>query len=425
MSEYMGDEDYWRQYYLDRCNFESPVSEQPNQQFELQTSHEQQIESYFSCTHESYLKYSQSGAMLSQSDFTKESFAEITDSELHDAPEDHDEGYQRWEDDFEGVETDLTRQKRKIELVSPCESYSSLSEHEEEPGTTDPYLSHKIYMPYNRILKPRYFASAGTDVEYRASSLLRRPRSPVREILPGRFDLKAAYEERSMRRWATESSKRLRESKERVSLSLKRLSVDQTDEDDVISSVVLQAVCEEVTLTLMDTKIDTDIHTFVNVAVIWALSELELFTHDTLIERFTATKDFRAHGAKKELDVVDVLGYGGMRKKLAGVYRPPYSHNVHTTLHLRLPWEYVSPSHERGQTKLYPNVRERIDEKVPKINEEDESSTYVPDITCFHLREVLDKTYVAYKRKSKSLVPLTESSLNLMEDLFLQLVSFL
>ncbi|XP_076623113.1 uncharacterized protein LOC143342777 [Colletes latitarsis] len=231
----------------------------------------------------------------------EESFAEITDGELYDAFERYDEDYQRWEDDFEENETGNGLRNGKTGFLwslERCESYAFLSEHDEEPDTTDPYLSHKLHIPYNRTLRPRYFASAGKDVEYGPNSLPRRPRSPIRKILPGKFDLKSAYEEWSRERRIMENRQCLRESKERVSLSLRRLPVDQTDRCAVISSVVLQAVCEEVTLTLMDTKIDTDIHTFVNIAVIWALSELELFTHDTLIEHFTLPKDFEAPDRK-------------------------------------------------------------------------------------------------------------------------------
>lgn len=45
-------------------------------------------------------------------------------------------------------------------------------------------------------------------------------------------------------------------------------------------SVALQAVYNQILLTLMDAKIRTDVHTFINVALIWAMSELELFDHE-------------------------------------------------------------------------------------------------------------------------------------------------
>lgn len=77
-----------------------------------------------------------------------------------------------------------------------------------------------------------------------------------------------------------ESTKIFEKSKKRTSRPLQQLSENQLQ--GTISSVVLRAIYEQVTLTLMDVKIDTDIHTFVNVAVIWALSELELFNRDML-----------------------------------------------------------------------------------------------------------------------------------------------
>lgn len=82
-----------------------------------------------------------------------ESFAEITDGELYDALVPRDEDYQRWEDDFEEDETDRGRREtRNIGWPSErCESYTSLSEHEDEPDTTDPYLSHKLYASIRRL----------------------------------------------------------------------------------------------------------------------------------------------------------------------------------------------------------------------------------------------------------------------------------
>ena len=103
---------------------------------------------------------------------------------------------------------------------------------------------------------------------------------------------------------------------------------------------------------------------------------------------------------------------------LMGVYRPPFSRNIHTTLHRRLPWAYVSPSHERGHMKFYPNVRDRIDEIVSKTIAPD--LTYNSSVRCFHLRDISDKSYLAYRRTTKD----SSISEKLAENLFLQLVSF-
>lgn len=72
----------------------------------------------------------------------------------------------------------------------------------------------------------------------------------------------------------------LEESKKRVSNTLKELAERKELQEDSIVSVALQAVYDQILLTLTEAKIVTDFHTFINVALIWALSELELFDHD-------------------------------------------------------------------------------------------------------------------------------------------------
>lgn len=111
-----------------------------------------------------------------------------------------------------------------------------------------------------------------------------------------------------------------------------------------------------------------------------------------------------------------------MRKTLLGVYRPPFSTNIHLTLHRRLPWSYVSPSHERGHMKFYPNVRERIDEIVAETSAPD--ATHIPDVKCFHLRDVSDKSYLAYRRATKR-ISQEFSAQKLGENAFLRLASFM
>lgn len=103
-----------------------------------------------------------------------------------------------------------------------------------------------------------------------------------REILPGKFDLEAAYKEWKKQRQATETRKYLRESKDRISQSMKQLPTDQMDGDGLISTVVLQMILEQVTLTLIGTKIGGNIHTFVNIAMAWALYEQDIFNSNML-----------------------------------------------------------------------------------------------------------------------------------------------
>ncbi|XP_076386047.1 uncharacterized protein LOC143264132 isoform X2 [Megachile rotundata] len=352
----------------------------------------------------------------------------FADDELHAAFDHPGEDYQQEDEETElgekfESETDRTEQKEDTRswLLSQCESFSSLSENEEEPNTTDPYLSHQLYLPYYKIQRPRHFQSTSGGEESKPIRLPRRPRSPIRQILPGKFDLKTAYQQWDRKRRVTERRKYLEESKERISQSIRRLSDQGIDEHTLISSVVLQAVCEQVTLAMSDVKIDINIQTFVNIAVIWALSDMEIFDYDLYFDKNVQPENSRFFNWKQQ-DIIDVMGSGGMRKILLGVYRVPFSCNIITSLHRRLPWPYVSPSHERGHTKFYPHVRERIDEKIARDTEEDH--THVPDLNCFHLKEVLDKSYVAYRRKSKSFVVRIFSKKE-KRDLFMQLLSLM
>lgn len=105
------------------------------------------------------------------------------------------------------------------------------------------------------------------------------------------------------------------------------------------------------------------------------------------------------------------------------MHRPKFDPRVLTQLHRCLPWALVSPAHERGVVRFYPNARQRIDERLPDPSEHVKLA-YVPDLTCFHLREVPDKAYVAYKRKSKSLPIPRKIDSEQDDELFVQLVSF-
>ncbi|XP_034191335.2 uncharacterized protein LOC117609291 [Osmia lignaria lignaria] len=362
----------------------------------------------------------------------------MTCKELHDTIEEetkkftrvifdipHEDQEEEEEYEFED-ETDPDEEKDEMGSweLGECESFSSLSDNEEEPNTTDPCMSHELYLPYYKIQRPRYFESTNTESGNIIIRLPRRPRSPVRQILPDKFELKNAYMEWDRKRRVSERRKYLEESKERISYSIGRLSMAPIDERTLISSMVLQMVCEQVTLTLMDVEIDVDVQTFVNIAAVWALSELDIFDYGGLLdERYTQPENARFFNWKQQ-DIIDVMGTGGMRKILMGAYRPPFNRNLFTNFHRRLPWPSVSPSHARGYPKFYPNVRERIDEKTKGSEEAPSKLTHVPNLTCFHLREVLDKSYVAYRRKSKSFF-LRFFSTEEKSDLFIQLLSLM
>lgn len=116
------------------------------------------------------------------------------------------------------------------------------------------------------------------------------PLKHCREILPDKFNLKAAFEKWSNDRNLCEMKTLLDESKKRISLSLVQACEEQANRDAFIICMVLQAICEEVTLTLADVKIDSNVHTFVNIAVIWALSEMNIVNYDNL-----CTEQLRSH----------------------------------------------------------------------------------------------------------------------------------
>ena len=116
-----------------------------------------------------------------------------------------------------------------------------------------------------------------------------------RKILPGRFNLKAAIKEWTRRRNG--------ESKECSSQLARQPAENQLS--GKISSVVLRVVQEHATLTLMDAEIDTDVHTFVNIAVIWALSELDFFDRDALSDEQLRRRGLTSSGLPEDLTSCD------------------------------------------------------------------------------------------------------------------------
>lgn len=79
-----------------------------------------------------------------------------------------------------------------------------------------------------------------------------------------------------------------------------------------------------------------------------------------------------------------------LRRALFEVHRSKFDPHVSMYLHRRLPWSLVSPAHQTSIVKFYPNVRERIGEKLPDSLQH-VKSIYVPDVTCFHFKEMLDQ----------------------------------
>lgn len=248
----------------------------------------------------------------------------------------------------------------------------------------------------------------------------------------------------------------LDKSKKRMLATLQELVEKNELHEAATVSVALQAVYNQILLTLMDAKIRTDVYTFINVALIWAMSELELFDHeqyskigltivglpeDFMFCSFTRTfllpsrallslpfqfagqrvKDFNDSAGKNILDIVQD---GGIRKVLLTVYRVPFSPSIHTTLHPRLPWAYIGPSHQQGHAKFYPNTIERIGE-ILGYEETAFDSTYISDVVCFHFMDVTEESYIAYRRKIYQFELSGIVDHKLTENLFLQLVHFI
>lgn len=113
-----------------------------------------------------------------------------------------------------------------------------------------------------------------------------------------------------------------------------------------------------------------------------------------------------------------------MRKVLLTVYRVPFSPNIHTTLHPRLPWTYIGPSHQQGHAKFYPNTIERIGE-ILEYKGTAFDSTYISDVICFHFMDVSEESYIAYRRKIYLFELAGIVDHKLTENLFLQLVHFI
>ncbi|XP_078051618.1 uncharacterized protein LOC144477752, partial [Augochlora pura] len=107
---------------------------------------------------------------------------------------------------------------------------------------------------------------------------------PRRTLLPGKFDLRAAMKERDQLHRISETKEQLMEAKERIANSLQQLPFDPSNIDQVVAALVLETVCEEVTLLMMDVRITTDVRTFANAALFWALRDINIVGIDVLLE---------------------------------------------------------------------------------------------------------------------------------------------
>ncbi|KAG9435667.1 hypothetical protein HZU67_02090 [Apis mellifera carnica] len=328
-------------------------------------------------------------------------------------------------------EEEIKRLKEDYFWTDMCDypiTYPELDESDEVDGTTHRYVSHKIYKEHRKIPRPRHFQRRNKDIYYFVMSLPKKSSSPIRKN-PKQFDLEGAYEEWRQKQSEKKEKVILDQSKKRVSDVLKELAEKKKLQDAVTVSVALQAVYDQILLMLMDAKIRTDVHTFINVALIWALSELELSDRDfeqysdIALTIFGLPEDFMFCSFTRK-NILDIVKDGGMRKVLLTVYRVPFSPNIHTTLHPRLPWTYIGPSHQQGHAKFYPNTIERIGE-ILEYKGTAFDSTYISDVICFHFMDVSEESYIAYRRKIYLFELAGIVDHKLTENLFLQLVHFI
>lgn len=94
----------------------------------------------------------------------------------------------------------------------------------------------------------------------------------------------------------------------------------------------------------------------------------------------------------------EVVACSKLRRDLLEVHRPKFGLYILTHLHRCLPWPLVGPTHQRGIIKFYPNVKERIGEKLSDLTRY-VKSVYVPDLTCFHFGEAPNRTFVVTHNK--------------------------
>lgn len=106
-----------------------------------------------------------------------------------------------------------------------------------------------------------------------------------RHILPGKFNLHVKIEELLKRRDIAKARRYLWEFKDRISQSVKQVWNADVDLDLVICTVVLQALCENVILTMAGTNTGIDVHTFVNMVISWTLVDLQILNSTMLDEQ--------------------------------------------------------------------------------------------------------------------------------------------
>lgn len=103
--------------------------------------------------------------------------------------------------------------------------------------------------------------------------------------MPGRFDLRTRTEELLKQQNITKARRYLQKSKDRILQSVKQISNVDVDFDVIICILVLRALCEQVILTMAGTNTGINVRTFINMAIISALADLQILDPITLDEQ--------------------------------------------------------------------------------------------------------------------------------------------
>ncbi|KAK2585543.1 hypothetical protein KPH14_010185 [Odynerus spinipes] len=324
----------------------------------------------------------------------------------------YDADYQEWEGsleeetdemDYQGWWEDSEKEK-KLWWLKECDILASITDEEDidedYTETTKPLLAHPLTIPYARTPKPR-FVSTDENVKYILETLPRRPPSPVRHVLPLRFDLRAAMEGlREEKSRENEIRNYLRESKNRISGELMQMLEDGVEADKMIGSLVLQLILEEVVLTIDFVDHGIDVHTFLTIATTMALRELKIScpsepsysSLDENWESFFPRHDDDIEDDSKGIKRKSKRNWSELRSALRRVRTPRLRDS--DLLHHCLPWHLMLPSHERGHTagRFYANLRDRID-KILGNSHTELARAYVPDVTCYHLKEYFPSAF--------------------------------
>ncbi|KAL2726484.1 hypothetical protein V1478_006762 [Vespula squamosa] len=195
------------------------------------------------------------------------------------------------EGDYRGRQVlEDSKEEKKLWSFKNCDSFAFITSEddidEDYTETSEPLLAHPLILPYARTPRPRYFSN-DVSTENVLKSLPRRPPSPERHILPGRFDLRKEKKRFEEERKKNDVKNYVRESKNRIAQGLMEMIVNGYEVDTVISSLVLQLILEEVVFSIDFVDNDSDVHSLLTIATTVVLEELKIsWLSDSTDSRF-------------------------------------------------------------------------------------------------------------------------------------------